>query len=177
MVSPLGRIRFIDFGIARYHRSPSVKDTQELGTPGFCAPEQYHGQSTPQSDLYSLGVTLFHTLTLEDPQSFQFKFPPVSKFQPVPPELDRVLACCLELRPQDRYSTAQGLRADLEEVLRQLPRGSQATTQTLSGPLLELSHHAERIPGPEGPALWRFWRDWFLRTFNLDFRAPARKKP
>lgn len=178
MISPLGRVRFIDFGIARFHHTPSAKDTQELGTPGFCAPEQYHGQSTPRSDLYSLGVTLFFLLTLKDPQSFQFRFPPVSQFQPVPPLLEEALARCLELRPQDRYSSASALRYDLELALRQLPVSPAGSTQTLTGALVELGRHAQRVPGPEGPAIWNFWKEWFIRTFNLDSgSSPTRQHP
>lgn len=174
MVSPQGRVRFIDFGIARYHRPSSVKDTQELGTPGFCAPEQYHGQSTPLSDLYSLGVTLFFTLTLQDPQSFQFQFPPVSQFQPTPPLLDRILPRCLQLRPQDRYPSATALRHDLETALRQVPPRLPGSTQALTGPLFELAQHADRVPDSGGRVLWRFWKEWFVRTFNLAPTGPAK---
>lgn len=174
MISPLGRVRFIDFGIARFYRSQAPKDTQELGTPGFCAPEQYHGQSGPRSDLYSLGVTLFYLLTLKDPQSFQFKFPPASQFQPVPPLLDEALTRSLELKPQDRYSSVASLRYDLELSLRQLPMAPAGITQSLSGPLMELGRHAQRVPGPEGPAIWHFWKEWFVRTFNLDSGSTPR---
>lgn len=168
MVSPLGRVRFIDFGIARYHHSPSVKDTQELGTPGFCAPEQYHGQSTLQSDLYSLGVTLFFTLTLQDPQSFGFKFPKISQFQPVPPVLEETLERCLQLRPQDRHPSATALRQELETALYCLAPVPSGSTRALEGPLYELSQHVERVPRSHSAPLWRFWREWLMRTFNLD---------
>ena len=177
MISPLGRVRFIDFGIARLQRSPSVKDTQELGTPGFCAPEQYHGQSTPRSDLYSLGVTLFYLLTLADPQSFQFQFPPLSGYQPVPPQLEETLARSLALNPQDRQASAAALRVELEEALRAVPLRREGATQALTGPLVELGQHACRVPGAPGPALWRFWREWFLRTFHLDAGISPRRHP
>ncbi len=177
MVSPLGRVRFIDFGIARYHHSPSAKDTQELGTPGFCAPEQYHGQSTLQSDLYSLGVTLFFTLTLQDPQSFGFNFPKVSQFQSVPPILEETLGRCLQLRPQDRHTSATDLRLELEAALYQLPPVPAGTTRALEGPLFELSQHVERVPKSNSAPLWRFWREWMLRTFNLDTLWAGRSRP
>ncbi len=175
MVSPQGRVRFIDFGIARYHRPSAAKDTQELGTPGFCAPEQYHGQSTPLSDLYSLGVTLHFTLTLQDPQAFHFQFPPVSVFQSVPPLLDGILARCLQLRPQARYGSATELRQDLQTALRQAPPRKPGSTQALAGPLFELAQHVDRVPFSEHRALWRFWKEWLARTFRPGSARPARR--
>ncbi|MBV9019963.1 MAG: serine/threonine protein kinase, partial [Ktedonobacteraceae bacterium] len=41
MLTRDGRIKLIDFGIARFFRSTSPQDTQLLGTPGFAPPEQY----------------------------------------------------------------------------------------------------------------------------------------
>jgi serine/threonine protein kinase len=52
----------LDFGIARrYVRNGPGEDA--LGSPGYCAPEQYKGKATPQSDIYSLGVLLTSLLT------------------------------------------------------------------------------------------------------------------
>jgi len=118
MLTPEGRIYVIDFGIARRFSQEKSKDTQELGTPGFCAPEQYgHGQTTPRSDIYALGTTLYHLLTRLDPQTLNFKFPPVSDVQPAPKALEVALQKCLQLNPEDRYTSAVELRTALEEAL------------------------------------------------------------
>jgi len=140
MITPAGRIFFIDFGIARRHRSGAAKDTQELGTPGYCAPEQYgHGQSTPASDIYAVGTTLLHLLSGRDPQSFNFQFPPLRELGVEPEGLSLVLERCLKIRPQDRYSKAEQLRADLESVWAETQLHADNATQGLG--LARLRYH------------------------------------
>jgi tRNA A-37 threonylcarbamoyl transferase component Bud32 len=59
-----GRIKLIDFGIARIFRHSGSRDTQMLGTPGFAPPEQYGSSQTDgRSDIYSLAMTLFQLMT------------------------------------------------------------------------------------------------------------------
>ncbi len=166
MLSPSGRVRFIDFGIARFFDAKQEKDTQELGTPGFCAPEQYRGRSNLRSDIYSLGVTLFYLLTLKDPQSYNFKFPPLSSINAaVPQDIDPILNKCLQLDPEKRYATAQELGHDLEKLLLHLTIAPSSSTRSLDPALLSLSHHYQRVPRRDLGTAWRFWASWFKRTF------------
>lgn len=66
--SSRGKLSLIDFGIARYYRRGQVHDTRNLGSPGYASPEQYgSAQTTPQSDLYSLGALLHALLSGQDP--------------------------------------------------------------------------------------------------------------
>jgi serine/threonine protein kinase len=59
-----GRIKLIDFGIARIFRRSRTHDTQMLGTPGFAPPEQYGtAQTNERSDIYSLAMSLFQLMT------------------------------------------------------------------------------------------------------------------
>ena len=68
MRTPAGKLYLIDFGIARHFRLGQARDTQPLGSPGYAAPEQYgRAQTTPQTDIYSLGVLLFALLSGQDP--------------------------------------------------------------------------------------------------------------
>ena len=61
------RIYLIDFGIARHFKPGKVRDTSPLGTLGYAAPEQFgEAQTTPKSDIYSLGVTLHRLLSGND---------------------------------------------------------------------------------------------------------------
>lgn len=144
MITPAGRIFFIDFGIARRHRPGNLKDTQELGTPGYCAPEQYgHGQTSPPSDVYAVGATLLHLLTARDPQSFNFQFPPTRELGVEPESLSLVLDRCLKLKPEERYSSAQLLLAELEEIWGKLTPHCDSATQGLG--LARLRYH----PRPE----------------------------
>ncbi len=66
--SPGGTLCLIDFGIARHFRPGQARDTQPLGSPGYAAPEQYgRAQTTPQTDLYSLGALLHALISGQDP--------------------------------------------------------------------------------------------------------------
>jgi len=63
-----GHIYLIDFGIARHFKPGKARDTSPLGTLGYTAPEQFgEAQTTPKSDIYSLGATLYRILSGKDP--------------------------------------------------------------------------------------------------------------
>lgn len=166
MLTDSGRVCFIDFGIARFFKAEQTKDTQELGTPGFCAPEQYRGHSTLRSDLYALGVTLFYLLTLKDPQSFNFSFPLLSTLNPqAPPQLDPILERCLQIDPEQRYSSAQELSRDLETTLSEMHSAPTGSTRSLEPALLSLSHHYQRVPQNTWRNAWAFWKTWCKTIF------------
>ena len=142
ILSTSGMIRLIDFGIARFRNSDSLKDTQELGTPGYCAPEQYRGHSSVQSDLYSLGVTLYYMLTLKDPQSMNFHFPHLDTvIKEAPPELTKLLVQCLSIDVNKRPKSAQEMRQVLFKVLQKYQTKVTRGTQPLEPGLDNLSHH------------------------------------
>ncbi|MBQ7657887.1 MAG: serine/threonine protein kinase [Butyrivibrio sp.] len=64
IVRPDGHLSLIDFGAARYYESGADSDTQNLGTGGFAAPEQYGnlGQTDPRTDIYCFGRTLLQIM-------------------------------------------------------------------------------------------------------------------
>jgi len=73
-----GQLYLIDFGIARYFKPGQTRDTVALGSPGYAAPEQYgKAQTTPRSDIYSLGAVLHQFLTARDPSEAPFRFLPL----------------------------------------------------------------------------------------------------
>ena len=117
MVSPDGQtVKLIDFGIARLFKAGAGKDTTLLGTPGYAPQEQYgKGQSDARSDVYALGATLHHVLTLRDPGDQPFKFPPVRSLNPhISPELDKVVARAVELLPANRWQSADEMKRALQ---------------------------------------------------------------
>lgn len=64
MLSDDGIVKIIDFDISRTEKDNAVRDTRILGTEGFAAPEQFgFKQSTPQTDIYALGVLMNFMLT------------------------------------------------------------------------------------------------------------------
>jgi len=68
-VTPKGQAVLVDFGIAKVAEQGALTSTGARGvTPGFSPPEQYSGEgTTPRSDIYALGATLYALLTAEKP--------------------------------------------------------------------------------------------------------------
>lgn len=115
MLTPQGQIKLIDFGIARLFKPGRSSDTQVIGTPGFASPEQYgRGQTDGRSDVYSLGVTLHHLLTLHDPASTPLQLPPVRQLQPaVSAQMEEVIARATQQNLQQRFQSVMELKQAL----------------------------------------------------------------
>ena len=87
-----GRLYLIDFGIARHFNPDKKRDTGPLGSPGYAAPEQYgRAQSTAQTDIYGLGVTLQTLLTGKEPLDDEPATPPTEKPHPASQQLQQLL--------------------------------------------------------------------------------------
>ncbi|GAC1463800.1 MAG: hypothetical protein PVSMB2_29090 [Ktedonobacteraceae bacterium] len=70
MVTPKDNIYLIDFGIARLFKTGKDKDTVAYVSPGYAASEQFGStQTSPQSDMYSLGAILYQLLSGNEPRS------------------------------------------------------------------------------------------------------------
>ena len=118
VITEKGKLRLIDFGIARYHASEKIKDTYVYGTPGFSPPEQYGlGQTDRRSDIYALGATLYYLLTREDICQFHFRFPQVTAYnRKVPRPFETLIMKCLSRNPDDRYQSAAELLSGLSQI-------------------------------------------------------------
>ncbi|MFQ3568054.1 MAG: serine/threonine-protein kinase [Aggregatilineales bacterium] len=118
MIDSLGKVRLIDFGIAKTFVT-GVKHTM-IGTEGYSAPEQYRGDVTPQSDIYSLGATLHHVLTRKDPRlepPFNFHERPIPNFNSkAPPELVRIVEKALAYNASERFRSCAEMKEALEQV-------------------------------------------------------------
>ncbi len=116
MIDSLGKVRLIDFGIAK-NFVPNVKNTM-IGTEGYSAPEQYKGNVSPLSDIYSLGATLHHVLTRRDPRlepPFSFAERPIPDLNPkTPPELVSLVEKAVEFEPSKRYQSCAEMKTELE---------------------------------------------------------------
>ena len=119
MISDNGHIYLIDFGIARIFKPGKQHDTVALGSPGYAAPEQYgKAQSTPRSDIYSLGALLHCLLTGVDPSEQPFFFRPASQLNPaVNPSLEFLLKQMLEMDSERRPSSARAVWEALEQAV------------------------------------------------------------
>jgi serine/threonine protein kinase len=118
MIDSLGKVRLIDFGIAKIFVT-GVKHTM-IGTEGYSAPEQYKGDVTPLSDVYSLGATLHHILSRKDPRleaPFTFHERPITDTNPeVPKALVDIINRALEMKPEDRFQTCVEMKEAFERL-------------------------------------------------------------
>jgi serine/threonine-protein kinase len=126
MLLPDGRVKVVDFGIARAAGSDTLTRTGVvMGTTAYLAPEQASGQPVDErADLYALGCVLYEMLTgavpfrADTPVATMYRHvnedpPPPSSIQPVPPGLEAVVLRCLEKDPRRRFGSA----AELEQAL------------------------------------------------------------
>ena len=81
----------LDFNAAKYYREDSLRDTVLIGTTGYAAPEQYgFGSSTPQTDIYSIGILFKNLLDSLDNTTGCY---------------DSVINKCIRIDPATRYKT------------------------------------------------------------------------
>ncbi|MBN9420423.1 MAG: serine/threonine protein kinase [Candidatus Eremiobacteraeota bacterium] len=109
-----GRIKLVDFGIAR--SVETLKVQTQVGTPGFCAPEQMAGRAELRSDLYSVGATLYHLCTGKLPPAFTFEA--LEMELPRAPGLVKIVLKATEPKPADRYANAEEMAQALRSWLR-----------------------------------------------------------
>jgi hypothetical protein len=129
-ITPEGKAVLVDFGLAKIHDATS---TTTIGakalTPGFAPPEQYGmGRTEPRTDIYALGATLYALLTNQLPadsleQSMgQKKLIPLRELNPqVSPPVAEAIQHALELKPEDRFSTAFEFAVALATATRPVP--------------------------------------------------------
>jgi serine/threonine protein kinase len=116
MLTRQGKIKLIDFGIARFFRPAHGVDTQTLGTPGYAPPEQYGtAQTDERSDIYSLGMTLHHLLTNQFSESgFGAKACDMRAVNPlISVSVARALEKATALERSDRFQSVEAFRQAL----------------------------------------------------------------
>jgi eukaryotic-like serine/threonine-protein kinase len=126
-------MKITDFGIARLTDSSRTRTGIILGTPSYMSPEQLSAsQVTGQSDLYSLGVTMYHLLTGAPPfqadsiprlmdKIVNQRHRPVADIRDdVPPCADRILDQVLAKDPADRFPSGRALAHALRECASRL---------------------------------------------------------
>ena len=112
MLRPDGNIKLIDFGIAREYKDTNISDTVNLGTKGYAAPEQFggQGQTDPRTDVYCLGVTLYHLVTGQNPCEPPYELYPIRHWNAsLSGGLERIIQKATQLNPEDRYQSCAEL--------------------------------------------------------------------
>ena len=142
IVTPKGRVKVLDFGLA--HLSGSAADVEQTttrsdsgfeGTLPYMAPEQVRGEAVDaRTDVYALGVVLYEMATgkrpFDETQSGRLTdailhrpvTPPAQLLARMNPELERITLKCLERDPESRYQSAKEVAIDLRRL------GSPTTT-------------------------------------------------
>jgi eukaryotic-like serine/threonine-protein kinase len=152
MLTPVGDVKVMDFGIARAMSDASSTMTQTqavIGTAQYLSPEQARGEQVDtRSDLYSAGCLLYELLTgrppfvADSPVAVAYQHvreapvPPSRVIGGIPDSVDRIVLHSLAKGRDERYQTAADFRADVEAARggRQVSavpvmHGSNATTQ------------------------------------------------
>jgi serine/threonine protein kinase/Tfp pilus assembly protein PilF len=156
MVTPEGRVKVLDFGLAQVAQPASpgsltatashlTGEGHIVGTVAYMSPEQVEGRPLDaRSDIFSLGVIFYELLTGRSPFTgnsapalvaaiLRDTPPPVAGLRPdLPPALDAIVHRCLAKDPRSRYQAAASLRDDLDALRQQGEAGPsrQAPSRT-----------------------------------------------
>ena len=154
MLTAEGRLKILDFGLAKLQAAPDgdcdsrtatlglTRDGLVVGTVPYMAPEQVEGEPVDhRADIFSLGVVLYELATGRRPftgasspalMSAVLKDtpPPVEDLRPeLPHHLGRIIRHCLEKEPTRRYQSALDVRNELDSLRTEL-----ATAQSRPSP-------------------------------------------
>ena len=143
MVNNEGRVKVLDFGLAKDVRAAAPDDatvaapsqTQAgmvMGTPSYMSPEQISGRSLDhRTDIFSLGVVLHEMATGKQPFAGNSSAELISAIlrdtppsvcearADLPAELARIIRRCLEKDPRHRVQTARDVANEFREMVRQ----------------------------------------------------------
>ena len=174
VVSPAGRAKLTDFGVAYIPSSSVTHAGQALGSPKYMSPEQVLGLPIdPRSDVFSLGVVFYEMLTRRTP----FEQPGDTNIYPllhriagephqpaseldrsVPKVFDVILNRALAKKPGDRYQRVSEMAKDLRKVIETLAAGVVASEETI----------------PAGRAPWRPDPTVLSRTMTIAIPTVSR---
>ncbi len=137
MLNKNGRVFLSDFGISQEVEGTTTSTMAGAGAPAYMAPEQIRGKnSTPQTDIYSLGIVLYEMLTggnrpfmgergsetattKERVRWEKLHCDPISPraYNPaISDALEAIVFKCLSIKPRDRFSSTLQLLNDLVET-------------------------------------------------------------
>ena len=166
-VVPDGRVKIMDFGIARLQSADASGSGAIVGTPTYMAPEQItNGAITPATDIFAVGCMLYELLSFHKPfegesvhgvlyQVLTTEPKPLRTVAPsIPAALERVVGKAMAKVPDERYETAAQMQSTLLGIRAALSGAGEETTQRLGirwtplpGPVLKLVTQA--------PMKWR----------------------
>jgi len=131
MITTHGQVKLMDFGIAKNADEMHLtRPGMTIGSVYYMSPEQVRGGTVDaRSDLYSLGITLYESLTGRKPFQADTSFtvlnahlneapvPPIQVNPALSPELNKIILRSLEKNPADRFQTAQEFHDALKALV------------------------------------------------------------
>jgi TolB-like protein/tRNA A-37 threonylcarbamoyl transferase component Bud32 len=196
MVSSEGRVKVLDFGLAKDINAVNADDatmtsdsrTQVgvvMGTPAYMSPEQTSGRPLDhRTDIFSLGVLLHEMATgrrpFEGTSSAELVSailrdapPSVTDARPdLPSDLARIVRRCLEKDPRHRVQTARDVSNEFRDLARLGSRAapvSPSAARTVAAPDLSARHGVVR----EDEGFWVAVLPFKYAGSNADLRALA----
>ncbi len=123
-----GKVKVADFGIARIVESEEAagEPGEIIGSARYMSPEQLRGEeTTPRSDVYSVGILLYHCLTGRPPFSgdpktvarrhaSEIPTPPRRLNKKISARMEAVILKALSKNPENRYPSASAMLDDIE---------------------------------------------------------------
>ena len=147
MVDAYGRLKVLDFGIARMRGTLASHSTAVIGTPGYVAPEQIRGGTIDhRSDIFSIGVVAYELFSFTEPfgaetmhaithRTLNDEPVPLDEVRPsIDPELAATVARALRKGTEERYQTAEELRDALASVRRRIEAAEPDATVVMYVP-------------------------------------------
>lgn len=106
----------VDFGLAKEYVEDRTTHDVRPATPGYAAPEQYDGGTTPRADIYSLGATFYALLTGKVPphalrrainKNDDLLQPPRALAPEIPEGVAQAITRAMEIHSEDRFETIE----------------------------------------------------------------------
>ncbi len=146
-IDQTGRIKLMDFGIAKSEGMQLTRAGFTLGTPYYMAPEQVLGQQvTPAVDVYAFGILLFEMLTGIKPINGetiekifnQILYEPLNtdplRQSGLGDPVIQIINRCTAKSPQDRYPRLWDAAVDIERFLGLSPAPQRPVTGSIPMP-------------------------------------------
>jgi serine/threonine-protein kinase len=166
MLMPDGKIKLLDFGIAKASDNRLTVTGTTLGSLYYMSPEQIQGgQVDVRSDVYSVGVSLYELVTGKKPFDAESQFAimsahlartpvaPIELNTAMPPEVSEIILKALNKEPGARFQTAGEFYDALHAVQEEVGYGAGTTVNATGAPRTNL--RMTSLPLPRDPAKTR----------------------